>query len=512
MVHTGCPCWRSNFSRGGQSWLMLPSVPLRGACNPRGGNVLVHHRPLSACVAVVVLGALGTAPDARADDVQAPAMRKALERHAASLVRVEATASVSVEGLPGLGEGARRTHEVSAAGVVVSADGLVVFPSLALDPAGDVFALLGARPRSELLSVAVAGSDGRVREAEWVGRDHALGLAFVRVREVGRAGLTPVVFEAQLPAVGDPLLVLSLGSARLGRPGRVDLARVSFATPQALGTTPRLPHALGGLVTHLHGGAIGVLGALGDLPARPDLLTPELLVEQRAGHVLPAAALLPLIGKPPVEPTGPTSGGGARARAWLGVKHEVLTPELAQVHGLDVDVGVRVAAVYEGPAKVAGLQVGDVLQALDGEPLDLDPGESFDDLIEDYPVGSKVRLAVRRAGQSRQVDVELARGPVRPRDAERAAIPEVGLLVRELTFFDRDEAKLPQTTTGAVVLEVEPDGAASRAGLRPGDLLLKIEATPVTGLRDLRERLLAPGAFGLTVRRRGEELTLRVRR
>jgi S1-C subfamily serine protease len=470
----------------------------------------VLHRPLSACIAAVV--ALGALSDARANDVQAVAMRTALERHAASLVRVEGTASVSVEGLPGLGQGARRTHEVSAPGVVVSADGLVVFPALALDPSGDVFALLGARPRSELLSVAVAGADGRLREAEWVGRDHALGLAFVRVREVGRSGLTPVAFEAAVPAVGEQLFVLSLGSARLGRPRRVDVARVSFATPQALGTTPRLPHALGGLVTHPHGGPIGILGALGDLPAKPDLLTPELLVEQRAGHVLPAATFQPLIAKPPVEPTGPTSGGGARARAWLGIKHEVLTPELAQVHGLDVDVGVRVAAVYEGPAKVAGLQVGDVLQALDGEPLDLDPGESFDDLIEDYPVGSKVRLAVRRAGQGRQVDVELGRGPVRPRDAERAAIPEVGLLVRELTFFDREEAALPQATTGAVVLEVEPDGAASRAGLRPGDLLLKIEAAPVTGLSDLRERLLAEGAHGLTVRRRGEDLTLRVRR
>lgn len=460
---------------------------------------------------VLVLLAIAGLGVARADE-QAQAMRKALERHAGALVRVEATTVVGVEGLPGLGQGARRTHEVSTAGVVVSADGLVLFPAAALDPAGDVFALLGARPRAEVLALSVAGADGRVREAEWVGRDLSLGLAFVRVTEAGRAGLTPVSFGGQVPDVGEPLFVLGLGSARLGRPRQVDVARVSFRTEGALGITPRLPHALGGLVVGADGAPIGVLAPLARLAERPELLTPDLLVEQRAGHVLPAAVLEPVIKAPPVEPTGPTAGGGRRARSWLGIKHEVLTPELAQAHGLDVDVGIRVAAVYEGPAKVAGLQPGDVLQTLDGEPLDLDPGESFDDLIEDYPVGSTVTLGVRRGGQRREVQVELAAGPVRPRDAARAAVPEVGLVVRELTFYDREEAKLAPGTSGAVVLEVEPDGAASRAGLRPGDLVLKVEAEPVSSLQGLRERLVAPGAHALTVCRRGEELTLRVRR
>lgn len=490
---------------------VLTSVPRGDRAIP--GDTPVQHRPSMLAAAATV--ALALLPGLARADEQADAMRKALERHAASLVRVEATVTVLVEGLPGLGQGARRTHDVSAAGVVVSPDGLVAFPALALDPAGDVFALLGARPQSDVLSVAVAGADGRVREAEWVGRDRALGLALVRVREVGRAGLTPVTLGDGLPDIGDPLLVLSLGPARTGRAKRVDAARVSFKTDAGLlGTTPRLPHALGGLVVRLDGAPIGLLGPVPDVPERPDLLTPDLLVEQRAGHVIPAAKLQPVIAKPPVEPGGPVGSGGGRPRPWLGTRHEVLTPELAQLHKLDVDVGVRVVAVFEGPAKVAGIQPGDVLQTLDGEALDLDPGESFDDLIEDYPVGSKVTLGVRRGNQSRPVEVELARGPVRPRDAERAAIPEVGLLVRDLTFWDKDDLKLPQTTTGAVVLEVEPDGAAARAGLRPNDVILKIEAAPVAGLRDLRERLLAPGSAGaaLTVRRRGEELTLRVRR
>lgn len=451
-----------------------------------------------------------------AGDTGPDAVRKAVERHQAGLVRVEATTSLGTDGLPGLGEGARRTQEVSSAGLVVSGDGLVVFPARALDPAGDAWALLGARPRADVLAVSVVGADGRVREATWVGRDPATGLAFVRVVEAGRAGLQPVAFGQTAARTGDELLVLSLGSKRLGRPVVADLARVSFAGEKLLGTTPRLPHALGALVTLADGTPLGLLAPLPDVAGdAPDLLRPDALADARAGHVLPRAVLAPLLEKPPAEPAGATAA--RRDRAWLGARHEVLTPELATLRGLDVDVGVRIVAVFEGPAKLAGIQAGDVLVKLDGEPLDLETSESFDDLIEDLGVGTKAAFVVYRKGQpARPVEVELKRGPTRPRDAERVAAPAAGLLLRAATFYDLVEAGLAAEPSaavqGAVVVELSPDGAASRAGLRADDLILKREGEAVTSLRDLRERLEAPGTQALTIRRRGEELTLRVRR
>lgn len=480
--------------------------------------VLARQKTASALapLAVTLCLALGSAP-ARAD-VTADAARKALEKHAPSLVRVEASVSLSIDGLPGLGEGTRRTHDVSTAGVVVSADGLVLFPLRALDPSGDAFALLGSRPRADVLSISVVGQDGRVREAAWVGRDLASGLAFARVVEVGRAGLAPVAFATATPQVGDPLFVLSLGPKRLGRPKALDQARVSYVASTALGTTPRLPHALGALVTLEDGTPIGLLAPLAD-PDKVDLLVPDALADARAGHVLLGPTLAPLLQKPPTEAASAVAAAGPRARAWLGVRHELLTPEVAKLRGLDVDIGIRVVEVWEGPAKVAGIQAGDVLQKLDGDPLDLESGESFDDLVEDLGVGTKVSFVVYRPGQqAKPIEVELKAGPVRPRDAERASVPEAGLLLRQATFFDLVEAGLPAPTGaappgGAIVLDLEPDGAAARAGLKTGDLVLKREGEPVTSLRDLRERLAAPGAQALTVRRRGgEELTLRVRR
>jgi S1-C subfamily serine protease len=494
---TGTP--RANFS-----------VPL--------GQVAVLARLKIASAFALALSAMLCVTTPALADVTADAARKALEKHAPSLVRVEASVSLSIDGLPGLGEGARRTHDVSTAGVVVSADGLVLFPLRALDPSGDAFALLGSRPRADVLSISVVGQDGRVREAAWVGRDLASGLAFARVVEVGRAGLAPVAFGAASPQVGDPLFVLSLGPKRLGRPKALDQARVSYVASSAVGTTPRLPHALGALVTLEDGTPIGVLAPLAD-PDKVDLLVPDALADARAGHVLLGPTLAPLLQKPPTEAASAVAARGPRARAWLGVRHELLTPEVAKLRGIDVDIGIRVVEVWEGPAKVAGIQAGDVLQKLDGDPLDLESSESFDDLVEDLGVGTKVTFVVYRPGaQAKPVEVELKAGPVRPRDAERAPVPEAGLLLRQATFFDLVEAGLPAPTgagalVGAVVLDLEPDGAAARAGLKTGDLVLKREGEPVTSLRDLRERLAAPGAQALTVRRRGgEELTLRVRR
>ena len=73
-------------------------------------------------------------------------------------------------------------------------------------------------------------------------------------------------------------------------------------------------------------------------------------------------------------------------------------------------------------------------------------------------------------------------------------------------------ASLAPETLGAVVVRLEPDGSASRAGLRAGDLLIAIDGNPAAGLADLCRRIDTPGEHQVTVRRGDQELTLRVRR
>ena len=105
---------------------------------------------------------------------------------------------------------------------------------------------------------------------------------------------------------------------------------------------------------------------------------------------------------------------------------------------------MRVAEVYEGPGKVAGLAVGDVLLKMAGEPLDLDPGEKLEDLVEDYAVGETLAFLVRRGGKNQVLKVTLGPGPVRPVDAERSRLSDLGLVLRALTFTDDDGYALPR--------------------------------------------------------------------
>ena len=457
----------------------------------------------------LLLTCLAAAPAAA--DAEGERRRALMAKHRASLVRVEARVRIEVARLPGIGQGARRSHEVSLPGVVVGKEGLIVFPAAGLDPARAAYELLGAAGPAEVLSLRVVGGDERIREASWLGRDTGTGLAFARVSEAGRAGLSPVSGWPQTASVelGQPLTLLYLASELYGYGPSVEVARVASAGSDRAALSPRLPHALGALALDAAGKPLGLL-LPGLLRGKQDLLRVDRLAEAAAGQLVLAQGFTAALAKPPEEVRlrTPTQS----ARAWLGAQTQVLTPERARAAGADIDVGVLVGEVYEGGARAAGIAKGDVILSLDGEPLDLDPGEVLDDLISDYTVGEEVSLLVRRAGKNRTLRVRLGRSPVRPAYAERLRIAEVGLTLRALTFFDRRRDELPETTTGAVVADLDPDGAASRAGVRVGDLILAVGDEQARSLADLRRLILREGPQPLKVRRSGKDLTLRVRR
>jgi serine protease Do len=473
-------------------------------------------------MAIVAAAALAlAAPVARADD-RADKIRAAVESVRPSLVAVEVQGHVALERVPGLGEAGRRLVKCEATGVIVGADGLVAFASARLDPAGRAFALLGGRARPEVERITIVTQDGRSRAAELVGRDEQAGLAFARVADA--AGLKPIAFKPAKLDLGDEVLVVSLEPRNAGRAPRAELARIasSISKPRALcAVSPAMPRALGGVVIAFPGeGAAGLLVALpeeeepptGDPKAKEakDAIEPETIARALAGWVLPAEDAQKLAQKPPTEARAATP---RRARSWLGFKPEILTPELAKAHGLAIDTGVRVAKIFPGgPAAKAGLKVGDVLTRLDGEPIDLDPETPFETLVSDLGVGTKVKLTVFREGKQDDMEAVLGESPRAPEDAPRERIASLGAVARELTFFDRDDQGLAEDAPGVVLLELEPDAAGARAGLRPGDVIEKVDDREVREPAQLREALGEKGERALSVRRAKETLALKLRR
>jgi S1-C subfamily serine protease len=471
--------------------------------------------------AVVAVSLLLVAAQATRADDRAKMLQDRLEGAKTSLVTVELTARVSVERVPGLGEGARRIVKTDATGIVADKDGLVVFAAARVDPSAAAFALLGSKARPEIEKVLVVGSDGKPREASWVGRDDERGLAFVRVAAANRAGLTPLALAeaTTIPAVGDELAVASLSPRALGRAARIEQVRVSLVADKPrrlLGTSPQTGQALGGVVYRLDG-SVNPIGIVIGLPQTgeaasdgKDLLATDALATAGTGYILPAADLKDAIAKPPTE--SKVASAIKRARSWVGIKGEPLTPEVAKVHKLAIDDGVRVVKVYKGtPAEKAGFAENDVITRFEGELVSLDPGESWRTL-EDQGVGQKVKLTLVHDGKAKDMELQLAEAPAAPEDAPRRRVNALEGLVRDLTFFDKDDLGLPDTAQGAVLVELDPDGAASRAGLRANDAILQVDGKDVPGVDALVEALGDSGERTVSVRRGADKLTFKVRR
>lgn len=101
---------------------------------------------------------------------------------------------------------------------------------------------------------------------------------------------------------------------------------------------------------------------------------------------------------------------GRVIRGWIGVSGQQLTPQLAESLDLQDTVGVLVSGVLEGgPADQAGLQLGDVIQAINDEQMD----SSYQMLnrMASTPPGSKIKLTVSRAHRKLTLEVQVAERP-----------------------------------------------------------------------------------------------------
>ena len=214
----------------------------------------------------------------------------------------------------------------------------------------------------------------------------------------------------------------------------------------------------------------------------------ELLVRFHRGK-RDMVTVLDLTRKPPKR------RGSELPKAWLGVETQVLTPEVARALGLEGRKGFRVSRVLPGTrAEAAGLVPGDVVVAVDGDPLDasrLQDAELLRRRVEDMDVDATARLSVLRGGGDVEVAVVLEASPdgaAEPRTAEDEVLEYA---VREIAYRDRVERDWALDAVGVVVASVESGGWASLAGLASGDLLLELHGRPVASIADFESATAA---------------------
>lgn len=205
------------------------------------------------------------------------------------------------------------------------------------------------------------------------------------------------------------------------------------------------------------------------------------------------------------------SAGAELPKAWLGVRTQVLTPELAQALGLGAARGLRISEVMpQTRAESAGLRVGDVLTAVDGQRLTSSRPQDAHDLqriMEELPVNQEVTLALLRDGREQTVRVVAEPEPKGADLAAKVVQPELELTVREIVAADRIEGSLLPEARGVLVGEVVEGGLASLAGLEIDDVVLAVDDQPIAGIDGfkaaMRQMLAARPRFVKLFLRRG---------
>ena len=181
---------------------------------------------------------------------------------------------------------------------------------------------------------------------------------------------------------------------------------------------------------------------------------------------------------------------GSIERGYLGVLPQDITPEMAEVFGLDEAKGVAIPQVTEGAAAdKGGMESGDVVIEFDGEPVE--SARQFRNLVASRKPGRPLNIVVLRDGKRETLTVRLDKRPSRDelRQQQRPAGDEtarLGLTVQNLTPDLADQLGY-KNRTGVVITQVVPGSEAAQKGLEQGDLILEVNRNEVQNTQQFRK-------------------------
>lgn len=257
-------------------------------------------------------------------------------------------------------------------------------------------------------------------------------------------------------------------------------------------------------------------------------------------RLLPAAALcawLPAVTgqaqeiwapSPPPKPSARRTGAGLSSSGYLGVGVREIDAGRAKELNLGAEYGVEITSlVPDGPAARGGLQRGDVVLNYNGQRVE--GVEQFVRMVKETPAGRHVKIQVSRRGSLLAIEVATGARPrfdpvIRPPAIDLYKIPALdlpaalmtwksGLLGIEAERVDSQLAEFFGVKEGVLVRSVNAGTPAERAGLRAGDVIIRVGTTSVGSPRAITAAVITRPSrkeLPITLVRERKEITLNI--
>jgi S1-C subfamily serine protease len=367
----------------------LPALPTRPATAPgrrRSPSVLIAIAVVSALLASLLTAGIVVAFDRGGSTTSATAGNSLLANRAG--LDIQALLSKAQPSVVSIQTGERSSVGVFGAagsGVVISDDGLV---------------LTNAHVIAAATTMQVTLSDGRSVAADLVGSLPDDDVALIRLRDA--SGLTPADLGNSADVrVGDD--VVAIGNAlNLGGPPSVTEGIISAKdrTIQAEKSTLRNliqtdaainPGNSGGPLLDAAGEVVGINTAI-------------ISDAQNIGFAIAIDSVKPLI-----QAIKDGQGTITPDTAFLGVSTQAvgeIAPDVLAQYGVRTRDGAFVADIQPGAAAGdAGLQLGDVITAIDGQPMS--GADTVIAAVREHRAGDSVTITYERGGKTANVTVEL---------------------------------------------------------------------------------------------------------
>jgi serine protease Do len=343
-------------------------------------------------------------------------------------------------------------------GFVISADGYVLTNAHVVDAADEITVKLNDKRE---FKAKVIGADRRTDIA--LLKIDASGLQAVRVGDPGRLKVGEWVVAIGSPFGFENTVTAGIVSAK----GR-SLPQENFV-PFIQTDVAVNPGNSGGPLFNMRGEVVGINSQ----------------IYSRTGGFMGLSFAIPIDVANDIAQQLRSTGKVTRGR--IGVVIQPITKELAESFGLSKPLGALVNSVEKGgPADKAGIESGDVILRFDGKSVG--SSEDLPRMVGGTRPGSKVAVQLWRNKSAREVQVTVAelQDDRAARQSRRGGKPpatsQYGLALADLSEAQRKELKVD----GGVLVE-NAQGAAARAGIRRGDVILAVNNQDVKSVEQFKE-------------------------